>query len=193
MSRTQGMVIKKDNQRRKIFIFWAQTLALELQLQLCLTISCSLILRSQVLLERKFTKREMNVNGEQLSISYLAIQMVHTSLGPCLRGHSTWADFNKPSLDFAFSFEVPLNFDVAFLQGTLNPLAWCVNCQLAVFAQRGFRTHSSATLLADWSLLSVWGDRRELRRLGWDVLLGDCWLPLFCFFISSFGESADKW
>ena len=49
--------------------------------------------------------------------------MVHTSLGPCLRGHSTWADFNKPSLDFAFSFEVPLNFDVAFLQGTLNPLA----------------------------------------------------------------------
>ena len=28
------MVIKKDNQRRKIVIFWAQTLALELQLQL---------------------------------------------------------------------------------------------------------------------------------------------------------------
>lgn len=141
-------------------------------------------------------KEEMTVYREQeMAISYLAIQMVHTSLGPCLRGHSTWAGLNGPSLeDFAFSLEVRLNLDVAFLAGTLNPLAWCVNCQLAVFTERGFRTPSSATLHADWSLLSFWGDRRELRRLGWDVLLGDCWLlPLFCFFISSLGESVDKW
>lgn len=35
-------------------------------------------------------KEEMTVYREQeMAISYLAIQMVHTSLGPCLRGHST--------------------------------------------------------------------------------------------------------
>lgn len=176
-----------------IVLFWAQSLRIDTS-DICDNQWCGLILRSHVRLQMKFTEREMNVHGEQqILIIYLAIQMVHTSLGPCLRGHSTWVSLNEPSLDFAFSFEVLLKFDVAFLAGTLKSLAWCVNCQLAVFTQRGFRTHFSATLLADWSLLSVWGDRRELRRLGWDVLLGDCWLPLFCFFISSFGESADKW
>lgn len=72
----------------------------------------------------KFTEGEMNVHGEQqILIIYLAIQMVHTSLGPCLRGHSTWVSLNEPSLDFAFSFEVLLKFDVAFLAGTLKSLA----------------------------------------------------------------------
>lgn len=45
--------------------------ALELPLQLSLTISCGLIVRSQVPLKRKFTKREMNVHGEQKTFNKL--------------------------------------------------------------------------------------------------------------------------
>lgn len=112
--------------------------------------------------------------------------MVHTSLGPCLRGHNTWACLNV-SLEFAFSSEVCLNFDVAVFEGTLKSLDWCVNCQLAKFTQRGLRMRSSPTLPPVWSLFSFWGDKRELRRLGWEVVLGDCRV-LFCFF-SSLGES----
>ena len=112
--------------------------------------------------------------------------MVHTSLGPCLRGHNTWACLNV-SLEFAFSSEVLLNFDVAVFEGTLKSLDWCVNCQLAEFTQRGLRMRSSSTLPPVWSLFSFWGDKRELRRLGWEVVLGDCRV-LFCFF-SSLGES----
>lgn len=121
-----------------------------------------------------------------LITAYLAIQMVHTSLGPCLRGHNTWACLNV-SLEFAFSSEVRLNFDVAVFDGTLKSLDWCVNCQLAEFTQRGLRMRSSPTLPPVWSLFSFWGDKRELRRLGWEVVLGDCRV-LFCFF-SSLGES----
>lgn len=112
--------------------------------------------------------------------------MVHTSLGPCLRGHNTWACLNV-SLELAFSSEVRLNFDVVVFEGTLKSLDWWVNCQLAKFTQRGLRMHSSPTLPTVWSLFSFWGDKRELRRLGWEVVLGDCWV-LFCFF-SSLGES----
>jgi len=114
------------------------------------------------------------------------MQMVHTSLGPCLRGHNTWACLNV-SLEFAFSSEVRLNFDVAVFEGTLKSLGWCVNCQLAEFTQRGLRMRSSPTLPPVWSLFSFWGDKRELRRLGWEVVFGDCRV-LFCFF-SSLGES----
>lgn len=121
--------------------------------------------------------------------TYLAIQMVHTSFGPCLRGHNTWAGWNE-SLELAFSLEFLLNFDIALLEGTLKSLDWCVNCQFAELTQRGFRIHSSATLPADWSLLIIGGERRELRRLGWEVLFGDWWLVLFCFF-GSLGESGN--
>ena len=90
---------------------------------------------------------------EILITAYLAIQMVHTSLGPCLRGHNTWACLNV-SLEFAFSSEVRLNFDVAVFEGTLKSLDWCVNCQLAEFTQRGLRMRSSPTLPPVWSLFS---------------------------------------
>lgn len=107
----------------------------------------------------------------------LAIQMVQTSLGPCRKGHSTCSGLNEAFLDFEFSLEVLLKFVVALLAGTLKSLVWWVNCQLVEFTQRGFKTHSPVTLLAGCSLCSVWGDKRELRRLGWAVLLGEWWLP----------------
>ena len=90
---------------------------------------------------------------DKVITAYLAIQMVHTSLGPCLSGHNTWACLNA-SLEFAFSSEVRLNFDVAVFEGTLKSLDWCVNCQLAEFTQRGLRMRSSPTLPPVWSLFS---------------------------------------
>lgn len=55
-------------------------------------------------------------------VIYLAIQTVQTSLGPCRRGHNTCTALNETSLDFEFSLEVLLKFDVAFLAGTLKSL-----------------------------------------------------------------------
>ena len=91
-----GYGFKQEIQQRDFVLSWGQTLELTLGVHYNTTIKYTL---------------------------YLAIQMLHTSLGLCLRGHSTWAGLNEPSLDFAFSFEVALNFDVAFLAGTLKPLA----------------------------------------------------------------------
>ena len=122
----------------------------------------------------------------QNNFTYLAIQIVQTSLGPCLSGHNTWVGWNE-TLPLDFSLDDLLNFDVAFLEGTLKSLDWCVNSQLLVFTQRGLRMLSSATLLAVWS---AGGDKRELRRLGCEDLFGD-WLLILLFFFASFGESGN--
>lgn len=122
----------------------------------------------------------------QNNFRYLAIQIVQTSLGPCLSGHNTWVGWNE-TLPLDFSLDDLLNFDVAFLEGTLKSLDWCVNSQLLVLTQRGLRMLSSATLLAVWS---AGGDKRELRRLGCKDLFGD-WLLILLFFLASFGESGN--
>ena len=122
----------------------------------------------------------------QNNFTYLAIQIVQTSLGPCLSGHNTWVGWNE-TLPLDFSLDALFNFDVAFLEGTLKSLDWCVNSQLLVFTQRGLRMLSSATLLAVWS---AGGDKRELLRLGCEDLFGD-WLLILLFFFASFGESGN--